>query len=155
MDLQAAHKLNGTRWSLTRVAAFLCFAAACGLLIGSLNGGPAAARAMLGKGEPYSPVPYFFSDQYDLGMEYTGWVNPGQYDRVVFRGDPTVGDAAGSAPEFLAFWVRRGAVLAGMNANVWDVTETIADLVRAGLNGRAVDLDALADPEIPLGDLLS
>jgi 3-phenylpropionate/trans-cinnamate dioxygenase ferredoxin reductase subunit len=70
-------------------------------------------------------------------------------------GDPTVvagPDAA--APEFLAFWVRGGAVLAGMNANVWDVTETVGDLVKAGLAGRTVDLAALADPEIPLTDLL-
>ena len=121
----------------------------------ALNGGPAAARSMLGGTEPYAPVPYFFSDQYDLGMEYTGWVAPGEYDRVVFRGDPTVGtgpDAA--APEFLAFWVRNGAVVAGMNANVWDVTERISDLVRAGFGGRQVDLDALADPEIPLEEIL-
>lgn len=119
----------------------------------ALNGGPAAARSMLGKGEPYAPVPYFFSDQYDLGMEYSGWVTPGQYDRVVFRGDPGQADAA-TAPEFIAFWVRQGAVLAGMNANVWDVTESIADLVRAGLAGRTVDLDKLADPAIPLEDVL-
>ena len=122
----------------------------------ALNGGPAAARSMLGKtlgvDAEYAPIPYFFSDQYDLGMEYTGWVAPGQYDQVVFRGDPTV--VEGAAPEFIAFWTREGAVLAGMNANVWDVTETIADLVRAGLAGRTVDLAALADPEVPLGDAL-
>ena len=118
----------------------------------ALNGGPAAARSMLGSTDPYARVPYFFSDQYDLGMEYTGWVDPGDDYRVVFRGEPTVVD--GAAPEFIAFWVRDGAVLAGMNANVWDVTETIADLVRAGLGGRTVDLAALADPEVPLGDLL-
>jgi NADPH-dependent 2,4-dienoyl-CoA reductase/sulfur reductase-like enzyme len=122
----------------------------------ALNGGPAAARAMLGGTEQYAPLPYFFSDQYDLGMEYTGWVLPGGYDRVVFRGDPAVsGEPDAAAPEFVAFWVRDGAVLAGMNANVWDVTETIADLVRAGLAGRTVDLDRLADPDVPLTDLLS
>ena len=121
----------------------------------ALNGGPAAARSMLAKlgdAPEYAPVPYFFSDQYDLGMEYTGWVAPGDYDQVVFRGDPTVVD--GAAPEFIAFWVRGGAVLAGMNANVWDVTETIAELVRAGVKGKTVDLAALADPEVPLTDLL-
>ncbi|MET0966235.1 MAG: FAD-dependent oxidoreductase [Nakamurella sp.] len=119
----------------------------------ALNGGPAAARSMLGGTEPYARVPYFFSDQYDLGMEYTGWVIPDDDIQVVFRGDPAVID--GAAPEFIAFWVRDGAVLAGMNANVWDVTETIADLVRAGLGGRTVDLAALADPEVPLSDLLN
>ncbi|MEP6562194.1 MAG: FAD-dependent oxidoreductase [Nakamurella sp.] len=118
----------------------------------ALNGGPAAARSMLGGTDPYARVPYFFSDQYDLGMEYTGWVTPGDYDRVIFRGDPALTE--GAAPEFIAFWVRGGAVLAGMNANVWDVTETIADLVRAGLAGHPVDLDALADPEVALDELL-
>jgi len=118
----------------------------------ALNGGPAAARAMLGKKDPYSPVPYFFSDQYDLGMEYTGWVTPGDYDQVVFRGEHAVVEAA--APEFVAFWVRGETVLAGMNANVWDVTEDIGALVKAGLAGKTVDLAALADPEIPLTDLV-
>ncbi|HYN70899.1 MAG TPA: FAD-dependent oxidoreductase [Nakamurella sp.] len=118
----------------------------------ALNGGPAAARSMLGTGGDYAPVPYFFSDQYDLGMEYAGWVTPGGYDQVVFRGDPTVGGDA--APEFIAFWVAGGRVLAGMNANVWDVTDQIQDLVRAGYAGRSVDLAALADPAVPLDQLL-
>ncbi|MCW3814036.1 FAD-dependent oxidoreductase [Micromonospora sp. DR5-3] len=118
----------------------------------ALNGGPAAARSMLGQQVEYDRLPYFFSDQYDLGMEYSGWVDPHGYDRVVFRGDPAVVD--GRAPEFLAFWVSDGRVLAGMNANVWDVTGQIQALVRAGHRGRAVDLDRLADPQVPLGDLL-
>jgi 3-phenylpropionate/trans-cinnamate dioxygenase ferredoxin reductase component len=89
----------------------------------ALNGGAAAARAMLGHDIVYDRVPYFYSDQYDsapgLGMEYAGYVGPGGYDRVVLRGDPTVGPDAN--PEFLAFWVKDGRVLAGMNANIWDV----------------------------------
>lgn len=119
----------------------------------ALNGGPAAARSMLGQQVEYARLPYFFSDQYDLGMEYSGWVAPDGYDRVVFRGDPAV--VHGQAPEFLAFWVAEGRVLAGMNANVWDVTDQIQALVRAGHAGRAVDLARLADPGVPLGDLLS
>ena len=118
----------------------------------ALNGGPAAARAMLGESDEYAPLPYFFSDQYDLGMEYSGWVGPGDYDRVVFRGDPTVGD---SAPEFVAFWLRGGAVLAGMNANVWDVNEDIQALVKAGLEGRPADPDRLTDPAVPLPQTLA
>jgi 3-phenylpropionate/trans-cinnamate dioxygenase ferredoxin reductase subunit len=113
----------------------------------ALNGGPAAARAMLGQTVVYDRVPYFFSDQYDLGMEYSGWVEPGGYDRVVFRGD-----VAGR--RFIAFWVAGGRVLAGMNVNVWDVTDDIQALVRAGYAGRAVDPARLADPSVPLGDLL-
>jgi 3-phenylpropionate/trans-cinnamate dioxygenase ferredoxin reductase subunit len=118
----------------------------------ALNGGPAAARAMLGGTEEYAPLPYFFSDQYDLGMEYSGWVAPGEYDRVVFRGDPK---SDSRAPEFLAFWLRDGAVLAGMNANVWDVNEDIQGLVKAGLTGRPADPVKLADPDVPLPDTLA
>jgi 3-phenylpropionate/trans-cinnamate dioxygenase ferredoxin reductase subunit len=119
----------------------------------ALNGGPAAARSMLGVGDEYAPLPYFFSDQYDLGMEYSGWVAPGEYDRVVFRGDPAVGDSG--APEFLAFWMRGEAVLAGMNANVWDVNEDIQALVQAGLQGRPADPARLADPGVPLAQTLA
>jgi 3-phenylpropionate/trans-cinnamate dioxygenase ferredoxin reductase subunit len=119
----------------------------------ALNGGPAAARSMLGQPVSYDRVPYFFTDQYDLGMEYAGWVPPGGYDRVVFRGDPSIVD--GKAPEFVAFWTKGGRVLAGMNVNVWDVTDPIQALVRAGYAGKAVDLTRLADPQVPLGDLVS
>ncbi|TLQ46029.1 NAD(P)/FAD-dependent oxidoreductase [Streptomyces marianii] len=107
----------------------------------ALNGGPAAARAMLGREVSYDRIPYFFSDQYDLGMEYSGWAPPGSYDQVVLRGD------AGKR-EFVAFWLKDRKVLAGMNVNVWDVTEGIQGLIRSGT---AVDTDALADPGTPLG----
>ncbi|HEX6075664.1 MAG TPA: FAD-dependent oxidoreductase [Micromonosporaceae bacterium] len=117
----------------------------------ALNGGSVAARSMLGQNVVYDRVPYFFTDQYELGMEYSGYAAPGDYDRVVFRGDPTVKAGAG---EYIAFWVAGGRVLAGMNVNVWDVTEPIQQLVRAGCAGRAVDLDRLADPDVPLADLV-
>ncbi|MFI8091772.1 NAD(P)/FAD-dependent oxidoreductase [Streptomyces sp. NPDC086080] len=106
----------------------------------ALNGGPAAARSMLGREETYDRVPYFFSDQYDLGMEYSGWAPPGSYDQVVIRGD------AGKR-EFIAFWVKEGRVLAGMNVNVWDVTDPIQRLIRSRAR---VDTEALADPRVPL-----
>src|SRR6266498_495279 len=118
----------------------------------ALNGGKAAARALLGQEVVYDRVPFFFTDQYDLGAEYSGYAEPGGYDRVVFRGDPSIVD--GKAPEVIAFWVRDARVLAGMNINVWDVTDQIQALVRAGYAGRAVDLDRLADPAVPLGDLV-
>ena len=114
----------------------------------AMNGGPAAARSMAGEDVTYDWVPYFFSDQYDLGMEYAGYVEPGGYDEVVFRGDP-------ASYEFLAFWVKDGRVLAGMNANVWDVQDDIQALVRAGHGGKPVDRARLADPSVPLPDLLS
>ncbi|GAA1408192.1 FAD-dependent oxidoreductase [Kitasatospora putterlickiae] len=109
----------------------------------ALNQPQTAARAMLGEDAVYDRVPYFFSDQYDLGMEYIGYVEPGGYDRVVFRGDP-------ATREFIAFWLADGRVLAGMNVNVWDVTDPIRELVRSG---RTVDAKALADPDVPLTDL--
>ncbi|MEU9972906.1 MULTISPECIES: FAD-dependent oxidoreductase [unclassified Streptomyces] len=109
----------------------------------ALNGGPAAARSMLGGEAAYDRVPYFFSDQYDLGMEYSGWAPAGSYDEVVIRGD------AGRR-EFIAFWLKEGRVLAGMNVNVWDVTEPIQKLI---VSGAVVDTDALADPRVPLGSL--
>ncbi|MFD8685259.1 NAD(P)/FAD-dependent oxidoreductase [Streptomyces sp. NPDC059651] len=110
----------------------------------ALNSGPAAARAMLGQDVAYDRVPYFFSDQYDLGLEYSGWAPPGSYDQVVIRGD------AGKR-EFIAFWLKDHKVLAGMNVNVWDVTETIQELIKAG---QPVDPDALADPSVPLESLI-
>jgi 3-phenylpropionate/trans-cinnamate dioxygenase ferredoxin reductase component len=109
----------------------------------ALNGGPAAARSMLGQEVVFDRVPYFFTDQYDLGMEYSGHAVPGSYDQVVFRGD-----VAGR--EFIAFWLADGRVLAGMNVNIWDVTDDIERLVRSGTR---VDPDRLADPGVPLAEL--
>ncbi|MEN3359360.1 MAG: 3-phenylpropionate/trans-cinnamate dioxygenase ferredoxin reductase component [Mycobacteriales bacterium] len=109
----------------------------------ALNGGPAAARAMLGRDVTFDQVPYFFSDQYDLGMEYAGYAPPGRYDQVVFRGDV-------ASREFIAFWLRDGRVVAGMNVNVWDVTDDIQDLIRAG---GAVDVARLTDPKVPLAEV--
>jgi 3-phenylpropionate/trans-cinnamate dioxygenase ferredoxin reductase subunit len=109
----------------------------------ALNQPQAAAKAMLGQDVAYDRVPYFYTDQYDLGMEYSGYVEPGEYDEVVFRGD-----VAGR--EFVAFWLGGGRVLAGMNVNVWDVNDAIQALVRAG---NPVDKDALRDPETSLDSL--
>ena len=104
----------------------------------------AAARSMLGQDVAYARVPYFFTDQYDLGVEYTGYVDPDGYDQVIFRGDVRTG-------EFIAFWLGDGRVLAGMNVNVWDVTDPIQALVRS--RGQ-VDPSRLADPRVPLADLV-
>jgi 3-phenylpropionate/trans-cinnamate dioxygenase ferredoxin reductase subunit len=112
----------------------------------ALNGGKAVARAMLGEELVYDRVPYFFTDQYDLGMEYAGFVEPGGYDQVVFRGDV-------EAREFVAFWLAGSRVLAGMNVNVWDVQDQIQAMVRAGYAGKTVDPAQLADPAVPLGEL--
>ena len=107
----------------------------------ALNQGPAAARAMLGQEVSYDEIPYFFSDQYETGMEYGGYAT--DWDEVVFRGDV-------DAREFIAFWVKDERVLAGMNMNVWDVNESIRDLIRSG---QRVDRKRLIDADVPLEEL--
>ncbi|MFV1358377.1 NAD(P)/FAD-dependent oxidoreductase [Mycolicibacterium fortuitum] len=101
---------------------------------------PAVAVAgMLGNSAEYDELPYFFTDQYDLGMEYVG--HAPEYERVVFRGD-----VAGR--EFVAFWLdASNRVLAGMNVNVWDVLDDVKALIRSGA---PVDPDRIADPAQPL-----
>ncbi len=111
--------------------------------------GMAAARSMLGQQVSYDWIPYFYSDQYDVGMEYSGWVGPGGYDSLVIRGSL-------DSREFIAFWVQDSRVLAGMNVNVWDVQDDIRALIKAGhADGATVDPAKLADPQIPLGEALA
>ncbi len=107
------------------------------------NQGATAAKSMLGQDVVYDKLPYFFTDQYDIGMEYTGYVQSGGYDSVVFRGDTT-------GHEFMAFWTAQGRVLAGMNVNIWDVTDSVEQLI---LGGRTYSLDRLADTGVPLDQL--
>jgi 3-phenylpropionate/trans-cinnamate dioxygenase ferredoxin reductase subunit len=107
----------------------------------ALHQGPCAARNMLGIDTPYERVPYFYSDQYDLGMEY--WGHATGRDEVVVRGDP-------ATHAFAAFWVRAGRVVAGMHVNLWDAAGPIEALVGGG---RPVDAGQLADPGIPLDAL--
>jgi len=107
----------------------------------ALNQGPAAARNMLGRSAAYERLPYFFSDQYEVGMEYSGFARAS--DRVLLRGDP-------AAREFIAFWISEDRVVAGMNVNVWDVTEAIQRLIRERVE---VDERRLADPDVPLEEL--
>ncbi|MGY1635960.1 NAD(P)/FAD-dependent oxidoreductase [Geodermatophilus sp. SYSU D00742] len=107
----------------------------------ALHGGPAAARAMLGQDVVHDRLPYFFTDQYDLGMEYSGLASPD--DTVVCRGTP--GDDA-----FTAFWTADGRVTAAMTVNVWDLTEPVQALIRSR---RPVDPERLADPDVPLAEV--
>ena len=109
----------------------------------ALNQGPAAARAMLGQDVSYDRIPYFFSDQYDVGMEYSGYAP--SWDDVVFRGDRDGG-------EFIAFWLSDGRVVAGMNVNVWDVNEHVQELIRSK---QQIDVGALTDTDTPLDSLVA
>jgi 3-phenylpropionate/trans-cinnamate dioxygenase ferredoxin reductase subunit len=107
----------------------------------ALHQGPVAARNMLGAEEPYDSLPYFFSDQYDVGMEYSGFAQT--WDRVLFRGDP-------ASREFVAFWLSGDRIVAGMNVNVWDVVDPIQRLIRDAVT---VDDGQLVDPRVPLEQL--
>jgi 3-phenylpropionate/trans-cinnamate dioxygenase ferredoxin reductase component len=109
----------------------------------ALNQPKYLAETIVGRDAAYDRVPYFFTDQYDLGMEYSGYVEPGGYDQVLFRGDREGG-------EFIAFWLQDGRVRAGMNVNVWDVSEPIQALVRSR---RPVDVQKLADVDVALEDV--
>jgi 3-phenylpropionate/trans-cinnamate dioxygenase ferredoxin reductase component len=109
----------------------------------ALNQPSVAAANILGESAVYDRLPYFFTDQYDLGMEYVGYAEPGEYDEVVFRGD-----VAGRA--FIAFWLRQGRVLAGMNVNVWDVSEAVKTLIASQ---KPVDRRQLGDPSVPLDEI--
>lgn len=106
--------------------------------------GAAAALAMLDRRITYDRIPYFYSDQFDVGLEYTGFAPFGTYDQVVLRGDPV-------EHRYVAFWLAGGRVLAGMNVNTWDVRPQIEDLVRTG---RTVDPLRLADEAVPLTDVV-
>ncbi len=103
--------------------------------------GRVAAANMAGEPTAYDRIPYFYSDQYDIGMEYTGFAP--RWDEVLFRGDPR-------SRQFIAFWLKDGKVAAGMNVNVWDVAPAIEQLIRSGT---AVGRERLADPSEPLEEL--
>jgi 3-phenylpropionate/trans-cinnamate dioxygenase ferredoxin reductase component len=109
----------------------------------ALNQGPAAAQAMLGQDVSYDRIPYFFSDQYEIGMEYNGYAT--EWDEVIYRG-------AISDGEFIAFWLKDQRVVAGMNVNVWDVNEDIQRLIRSR---QEINPAALRDQSTPLGDLIN
>lgn len=107
----------------------------------ALNQGPAAAWNMIGQRTVYDRIPYFFSDQYDFGMEYRGWATTS--DEVVFR-------RGESDHEFIAFWLRDERVVAGMNANIWDQGDALERLITEAAR---VDRSKLADPDVDLAQM--
>lgn len=104
--------------------------------------GIAVARSVLGRGVPYVRPPYFYSDQWDMNMEYVG--HPAQWDRLVFRGAPESGS-------FCAFWLDNGRIVAGLNARVDDVAATISKLVEVGATP---EVARLTDPQVSLTEFL-
>jgi 3-phenylpropionate/trans-cinnamate dioxygenase ferredoxin reductase component len=105
--------------------------------------GVVAAKAMLGQDAVDLRPSYFYTDQYDLSMEYTGDIGPDGYDRVIFRRYAELG-------QMIVFWLYEQRVQAGMNINIWDVAEDIERLVQSA---RVINVDDLADPGIPLASL--
>ena len=105
----------------------------------AIRQGNAVAKVLLGQDVSYDWQPYFYTDQYDLGMEYVGYSDPS--DEVVVRGDTSTG-------EFIAFWLDGPKLTAGMNVNIWDVNDDIRSLA-----GRTVDRERLADPDVPLAEV--
>lgn len=109
----------------------------------AIASGKVAAKSMLGQDAALDDIPYFYTDQFDLGMEYSGYAPYTRDADVVIRGDK-------SGREFVAFWVNDGRVVAGMNVNIWDVNDQVQDLIRSG---RQVDAARLADPAVPLTEV--
>jgi 3-phenylpropionate/trans-cinnamate dioxygenase ferredoxin reductase subunit len=108
------------------------------------DSGVAAAKAMLGQDVAHDAIPFFFTDQYDLGMEYAGDVPRGTSYEVVLRGDPASG-------AYLAFWLDNdNRVLAGMHVNTWGAIDAVQDLIRAK---KQVDPAKLADPSVDLSEV--
>jgi len=105
----------------------------------ALNQGATAGRNAAGAQEAYTRLPYFYSDQYDLGLEYVGWADAATAS-VAVRGSL-------EAREFIAFYHRGGVVDAALAVNTWDVIEDLKAIVQSGA---PADLAALTDPEVPL-----
>jgi len=111
----------------------------------ALNQPGTAAATIMGELTAYERVPYFYSDQYDIGLEYTGHVARDDATDLVVRGDERSG-------AFMTFWLREGRVVAGMCVNVWDQMEDIQALIRSRGQVRPA---RLGDPDIPLGDVMN
>jgi len=111
----------------------------------ALNQPAVAAAAMRGEPAEYSRLPYFYTDQYDLGMEYVGCAEPGDYDAVTVRGDV-------DNREFIAFWTLEGRVVAAMNVNVWDVVDDLRAIISSGVT---VPAALLMDVSMPLAEVVS
>lgn len=109
----------------------------------ALNQGSAAAKGLLGNPVVYDRIPYFYSDQYDMGMEYRGYAP--QYDEVVIRGDATQN-------QFIAFWLRHGRIRAAMNVNIWDQGKNLESIVKSD---KIIEKSLLVDTNKNLDQLLS
>jgi 3-phenylpropionate/trans-cinnamate dioxygenase ferredoxin reductase subunit len=106
----------------------------------AIAGGKVAAASMMDADASLDDIPYFYTDQFDLGMEYSGYPPLTEGAEVVYRGDR-------AKREFIAFWLHGDRVVAGMNVNVWDVNEDVQKLIKAG---GPVDRARLVDESVAL-----
>lgn len=110
----------------------------------AINQGKAAALAMLGNKVSYDEIPYFYTDQFELGVELSCYPHLMSQATPVIRG--SIVDK-----KYIAFWLLDERVVAGMNVNIWDVNETIQKLIRGE---QVVDVDRLTNPRIELESLV-
>lgn len=103
-----------------------------------------AAASMLGKTAKYDRLPYFFTDQYDLGMELNGFIEPPNADKFVIRGDQ-------SKREFMVFWLDGRRITAAMSINVWESADPVRELIRGRYDA---DIDMLQDMNVSLAEVL-
>lgn len=111
----------------------------------AINQGKAAARAMLGEAVSYDEIPYFYTDQFDLGVELSGYAHLMRDAEIVIRGDL-------EGRKYMAFWMLDGKVVAGMNVNIWDVNETVQKLIRSE---QVIDVARLTDTTVDLESLVT
>ncbi|WP_343318065.1 FAD-dependent oxidoreductase [Arthrobacter sp. TMP15] len=109
----------------------------------AIASGKVAAKSMLGQNAVLDDIPYFYTDQFDLGMEYSGFGALTKDAELVIRGSL-------EKREFVAFWLLEGRVVAGMNVNVWDVQDAIKDLI---ISARTVNKVQLADEHTAIEDI--
>jgi 3-phenylpropionate/trans-cinnamate dioxygenase ferredoxin reductase subunit len=107
----------------------------------ALNQGITAGHNAAGNRDSYTRLPYFFSDQYDLGLEYVGYSTTG--DAVTIRGDR-------DSRQFIAFWHHDGIITAAMNVNTWDVVDDLKTLIETR---SPIDPALLTDLDTPIAEL--
>ncbi len=106
------------------------------------NQGRGIAADIVGGDVPYTKLPYFWSDQYDVNLEYRG--NASGDDRAVWRGD-----RAGLT--FSVFYLRDGLVDAVLSMNDSKTNEVGGKLIESR---RPVSEAALADMGVDLNELV-
>jgi 3-phenylpropionate/trans-cinnamate dioxygenase ferredoxin reductase subunit len=97
----------------------------------AIKHGAVAAANLLGGDAVADHLPYFFTDQYALGIEYVGHPGPEGFDRVV-----VTGDAEGPVEQRVlrVWWLRGDRVVAGMHVNDWDAIDRVRELVGTEAN---------------------